>query len=210
MEDRCIYCGAVIPEGRMICPLCETKYSYPTYLSKITGVDTTNLGHGGMTSVEWYEEEENSDLSGYDCAIIQLGINDCGDYSTLGDATKTAFQNIITKLKNENNNIKIFVANIIPATSYSSNDYKQFSTDLLTWLQTTYANDQNVIPLDIQQYGHTASSPTYNCGHLSALGYRRLAEDYKNYISWYIANNKDVFREVQFIGTDYWYVNPNS
>lgn len=23
MEDRCLICGAVIPEGRQICPLCE-------------------------------------------------------------------------------------------------------------------------------------------------------------------------------------------
>ena len=25
MEDRCLICGAVIPEGRQICPVCE-KY----------------------------------------------------------------------------------------------------------------------------------------------------------------------------------------
>ena len=25
MEDRCICCGAVIPEGRQICPQCEVK-----------------------------------------------------------------------------------------------------------------------------------------------------------------------------------------
>lgn len=25
MEDRCICCGEVIPEGRMICPICEVK-----------------------------------------------------------------------------------------------------------------------------------------------------------------------------------------
>lgn len=24
-EDRCLYCGEIIPEGRMICPLCEKK-----------------------------------------------------------------------------------------------------------------------------------------------------------------------------------------
>ncbi len=23
MEDRCILCGDIIPEGRMVCPLCE-------------------------------------------------------------------------------------------------------------------------------------------------------------------------------------------
>ena len=24
-EDRCICCGAIIPEGRLVCPLCEEK-----------------------------------------------------------------------------------------------------------------------------------------------------------------------------------------
>lgn len=186
------------------------KYSYPTFLQKLTGVEVTNKGHGGLTSAQWYATEQNNDLSGYDCAIIQLGINDVGAYGTWGTDSETAFANIITKLKTENKNIKIFVANIIPATSYSSSGYKTFSDALLAWVQETYTSDANVIPLDIQQYGHTAESTGYNCGHLSALGYRRLAEDYKNYISWYINHNKTVFREVQFIGTDYWYVNPNA
>jgi hypothetical protein len=185
------------------------KYSYPTYLNKMTGIDVTNLGHGGQTSVQWYDTEKNNDLSGYDCAIIQLGINDLGTYGELVDDTKTAFQNIITKLKTENNNIKIFVANIIPATSYSSDGYKAFSAALLEWLETTYASDENVIPVDIQQYGHTGGSSAYNAGHLSALGYMVLAQDYIAFISSYIKNNRNEFREVQFIGTNYWYVNPN-
>ena len=186
------------------------KYSYPNYLHKMTGVDVTNLGHGGQTSVQWYNTEQNSDLSGYDCAIIQLGINDYGTYDELGTDTKTAFQNIITKLKTENKNIKIFVANIIPATSYSSAGYKAYSAALLEWLETAYASDPNVIPVDIQQYGHTGNSSAFNAGHLTALGYRMLARDYIGFISDYIKNHGDVFREVQFIGTDYWYTNPNS
>lgn len=24
MEDRCVCCGAIVPEGRMVCPQCET------------------------------------------------------------------------------------------------------------------------------------------------------------------------------------------
>jgi RNA polymerase subunit RPABC4/transcription elongation factor Spt4 len=26
MEDRCVCCGEIIPEGRMVCPQCESKY----------------------------------------------------------------------------------------------------------------------------------------------------------------------------------------
>ena len=25
MEDKCVCCGEVIPEGRQVCPQCETK-----------------------------------------------------------------------------------------------------------------------------------------------------------------------------------------
>lgn len=25
MENRCVCCGEIIPEGRMVCPLCEWK-----------------------------------------------------------------------------------------------------------------------------------------------------------------------------------------
>ena len=25
MENTCIYCGEIIPEGRMVCPICEMK-----------------------------------------------------------------------------------------------------------------------------------------------------------------------------------------
>ena len=26
MADRCICCGEIIPEGRLVCPLCESKW----------------------------------------------------------------------------------------------------------------------------------------------------------------------------------------
>lgn len=25
MEDRCVCCGEIIPEGRMVCPKCERR-----------------------------------------------------------------------------------------------------------------------------------------------------------------------------------------
>lgn len=25
MEDRCVMCGEIIPEGRMVCPVCEER-----------------------------------------------------------------------------------------------------------------------------------------------------------------------------------------
>ena len=186
------------------------KYSFPRNLERLTNLEVTNKGHSGLSSSEWYSAESSVELRGYDIAIIQLGVNDQIRYGEFGDTSKTAFTNIINKLKTENKNIKIFVANIIPAMSYSSDGMKKFSADLLEWLKITYANDEDVIPLDIQKYGHTKSADAYNCGHLSAYGYYRLAKDYKAYISYYMNQNPNVFKEIQFIGTDYWYDDPNS
>ena len=25
MDNRCVCCGAIIPEGRMVCPICEKE-----------------------------------------------------------------------------------------------------------------------------------------------------------------------------------------
>ncbi len=27
MEDHCLMCGEIIPEGRQVCPVCEGKYN---------------------------------------------------------------------------------------------------------------------------------------------------------------------------------------
>ena len=179
------------------------KYSYPAKLKSISGIDTTNLGNGGMSSKQWYEAHVNDDLSGHDFAIIQLGVNDALQNGGWTAESVTAFTNIINKIKAQNNNIKIFVTTIIPATSYSGSAYNSVSEGIRNLVAELA--DTNVICLDMAIYGHTKASSAYNCGHLSAYGYWRLAKDYYNYISWYIANHQSEFREVQFIGTDYTY-----
>ncbi len=40
MEDRCIMCGEVIPEGRMVCPSCE-KNALNQELDE--EIETTNI-----------------------------------------------------------------------------------------------------------------------------------------------------------------------
>lgn len=179
------------------------KYSYPTYLQKLTGVPCENMGNGGYTSAGWYDLHAADDLSGFDCAIIQMGVNDAIQYNAWTDTSATAFANIINKLQTENPGVKIFVATIIPATSYTGERYDLISQGIREFVATL--NDDNVILLDMAVYGHTADSTAYNRGHLSAYGYWRLASDYKSYIGWYMHNNKDVFGEIQFAGTDYQY-----
>lgn len=183
--------------------IVKPEYSYPTYLAKITGVETVNKGVGGKTADEWYAMCSDEDLSGYDAAIIQLGVNDYYRYSGWTNTSVNAFTNIINKLKSENKNIKIFVSTIIPAVSYPRSAFDVISEGIRAFVDSL--NDDNVILLDMAEHGHTADSMAYNGGHLTAFGYYRLAKDYKAYISYYIGQNALDFKEIHFIGTDYTY-----
>jgi hypothetical protein len=133
------------------------KYSFPRCLERLTGISIENKGRGGNSSAEWYEAMKDVDLSGYDFCIMQLGVNDAIRYSGWTQTSIDGFSNIISKLKQENPHIKIFVANIIPATSYSAANHLAVSEGIKGY--ATSLNDPDVFFLDIQQYGNTKKSP---------------------------------------------------
>ena len=202
--------------------LLGRPYSYPQYLAKLTGCEVTNLGKSGYTSTMWYDyyttgEGADTDFSGYDCAIIQLGVND--NAATFDTVTKTALDNIINKVKTANAGIKIFFAGIINAKSYPAaiegESYYAKDQWLRNYYNTYYANDAQVFFIDHVAYGHLRSMPNaqhggsypvdnYNEGHLSAYGYWRLAQDYVSMISYIMHSDQTgKFRKIQFIGTSY-------
>ena len=176
------------------------QYSYPKKLEMISGIPMTNAGISGYTAAQWYAKYKNTDLSGHDFAIIHLGVNDAYQNGGWTTESVTAFENIIGKLEAENKNIKIFVATIAPMKSYQNAAIKEVSQGIRDMISGT--TDENVILLDMAAHGHTNDSLAYNCGHLSAYGYWRLAKDFNNYISWYISQNQMQFRTVQFTGSD--------
>lgn len=50
MEDRCIMCGDIIPEGRMVCPNCESNIMQKTKdKSSVKNKNTTHIGLGDTT-----------------------------------------------------------------------------------------------------------------------------------------------------------------
>lgn len=175
-----------------------SKYSYPTQLQKISGVQTTNLGNGGYTSEDWYTAHENDNLSGYDVAIISLGTNDAAKGLNSG-TTQTWLQSIITKLKNENTGIKIFVSNLLPAMKYNTQPY----TDVQNYISAVCSVNTDTWLLDMTQYSECKRNTAYAQEHLTALGYVQEAKELNNYISYIINGNKADFKWVQFIGTNY-------
>ena len=175
-------------------------YSYPTFLKTLTGRDTTNAGLAGKTIEQWYAAKSGTDYSGHDACIIQLGVNDALG-SGWTSAAETAMGNIVNKIKSENNGIKIYIATIIPAFSYSGSAFDAVSAGIRAFVEGL--NDPMVILLDMAVYAHTKEDAVYNNGHLTAFGYLRLAEDYKAYISKIIASNRPLYRSVQLTGTNY-------
>ena len=201
--------------------------SYPAILKRLTGLDITNAGIAGTTSKTWYETSLNSstnwgdwvnnewfwreptgtslDYSGYDFAIIHLGINDVGN---MGDMTidellvdyEANMYNIINKLKENNNGIIIFLATIVPSYAPNYNEtYKAMNNKIKAMVEAT----DKVYLLDLNALSNLAMSGAYNVWHPTAIGYVKMAEEIKSLISYTISQNLDDFKFIQYIGTDY-------
>ncbi len=210
------------------------RFSYPAILKRITGVDIVNAGIAGMTSQTWYEAAQNSDsqwgkwvnqewvwntnpvnsgndiisseldFSGFDFAIIHMGINDLATVYDNSQTIEEVLDNfntyiglIIEKLKVANNGIKIFFATIIPSYAPATNPtYKQLNEKIKSIVEAT----EDVYLIDINLYSELASKPEYNVTHPTALGYHKLANEIKSYISYIINNNLSEFINIQFVG----------
>lgn len=172
------------------------RYSYPSNFQRITGIDTTNKGDSGETSVSWYSSHQNDDFTQYDLAIIFLGVNDSA-FSVSDADTLTAMQNIVNMLNTARSDMRIAVCSCIPA--YDGVGYQAKGQLILNWAKGL--NNPNIIPLDLAQYSHVKPRTSYVAGHCSALGYYMMALDIARYISWYMDNNMRDFRFIQFIGS---------
>lgn len=213
------------------------RFSYPSVLKRLTNIDIVNAGIAGMTSQTWYEASLNSDAqwgkwfnnewvwnmyptnngndvissaldySGFEFAIIHMGIN---DLAPTYDGTKsidevlvnyeTYMNNIITKLKTANNGIKIFLATIVPSYAPATNPtYEKLNNKIKEMVEYT----DNAYLLDLNYHSEIATHEAYNVIHPTALGYQKLAAEISSMISYIIKNNLSEFKTIQFIGTDY-------
>lgn len=211
------------------------KFSYPSILERITNVEIVNAGIAGMTSQTWYEASLDStphwgtwvndewvwhmapevgandvvstelNYSGYEFAVIHLGINDVG---LMGDSTidemiatfETNINNIISKFKTSNKGIKIFLATIIPSYANEWNNTYIYVNEKIREIAD---GTDDVYLIDLNEYSECANHQAYNKTHPTALGYHKIANEIASYISYIISKNLDDFNTVQFIGTDY-------
>lgn len=204
-------------------------YSYPTYFKRMTGVNVVNAGIAGFTSQTWYDASidcsstagrwidnewrwttdtgnTSLDYTGFDFAIIHLGINDVvaiGGDNTLETALatfSTNINNIITKLKESNTGIKIFLATIIPCYAFPGDaNYAAFNEKIREIANST----DDVYLVDLNAHSELVYGTPYENQHLTAIGYWKMASEISSYISYIISNNLEDFKWIQFTGTDY-------
>ena len=202
--------------------------SYPAVLKRLTGLDIVNAGISGSTSGTWYEYSLNSanglgnwvnnewnwessqqtslDYSGFEFAIIHLGINDVSykpedvTVEAMLEEYKININKIITKLKENNKGIKIFMATIIPSYAPAENPvYRSMNEKIREIAEET----EDTYLLDLNAYSFVATHDSYNVWHPTALGYAKLGEEIKCLISYIINQNLDDFKNIHLIGTDY-------
>ena len=168
------------------------RFNYPKILSKLSRVDIINKGTSGITSKLWYINNQNANLSGYDFAIIYLGINDYFNNNKL--LYDTYYSQIIDKLKNENKDIKIFCVTITKHYDFSTvnNCIRQVCSEKGCFL------------IDLEKYSKFDTS-CITGSHPNAYGYMTMANEIYNYIGYIIEANINSFKNHQFTNTDYTY-----
>jgi lysophospholipase L1-like esterase len=205
------------------------RFAYPAILQRLTNIDIVNAGIAGATTSSWYEASLNSDTqwgkwlnnewiwntnptttstdsvsseldySNFDFAFIHLGINDYNENLTneqIATNFETNINTIISKLKASSPGIKIFLSTIIPTYAPSYNEtYKVMNQKIREMTE----NIENVFLVDLNKYSELASRSEYSVSHPTALGYHKMANEIKAYISYIIGNNLSKFTDIQFI-----------
>lgn len=211
--DRCMCIGDSITEGAfnsdkntgLVAPSLAQKYSYPVQLQKMSGVHCDNYGVGGFTSVDWNNYvDDNFELGGHDVAIINLGINDVIMKVSAADS-EAAMRSIIAKVKAACKNIKIFLATIVPAYADGRNAPNDRYYIINQMIRSLASEIDDVYLIDLTKHSKTHRASAYAQGHLTAIGYRQLAQEYMAAIGYTIKTNPYAFKDVQFINTDYSY-----
>lgn len=190
----------------------QTMYSYPASIGKQYGVNCTNWGRSGITSQSWYDyySVNEPSWSGHDAAVILLGNNDYHLVDDLGGLTeetlpiasarsKAAMMSIITKLKADNADIKIFICTLLPGWARATT----LSPLVCDNIRDIAHTEENVFLIDLASYSLLIGESAYMNNHPTAIGYNRLAQEIGGAIGYTVINNLDRFKWIQFIGTEY-------
>ena len=79
--------------------------------------------------------------------------------------------------------------------------YGQYNTAIRAIAEKYSGN--NVYLLDMAVYAKPVEGWEYTQGHGNTMGYLNYSHQISSYVDWIIRNNRDDFKYVQFIGTEY-------
>ncbi len=199
------------------------EYSWGQYLARMTGNTYYNWSSGGLRTDSWLKSsfaqecfDGNHLCQAY---IIGLGQNDnnkshgsdigtiddidVDDYNNNADTFYGRYGKIIQKIKEVQPKAKIFVITD-PNDSVDSNGYNSAIRNISDIFNNVYL-------IDMRTYWKNASCAEMlqnqlRYAHYNAVGYFLIAKMIMTYIDWIISNNYEDFREIENIGTDYyWY-----
>ena len=204
------------------------EYSWGQRIAKICGNTVSNFSVGGLTTRTWLKRYgENGTLKSEieknlcQAYIIALGQNDSypdSRYVPVGTASDIDLENpsdstdsyygnyykIISRIKSIQPRARIFVmTNPYPRNTPETGWNYEGYDDAVRYMANTF---ENVFLIDFQKYAkdfHIDGNLWYS-GHMTAIGYQQSAWLISTYIDWIIRNNPKDFRDVQWIGTDYY------
>ena len=162
-------------------------FGYPFVLSRMTNLTIGSFGHSGGTPSSVYTNDiENGDFSTYDIALILLGRN--GGLSS--DNDKTAYGNIISKLKTDNPNMQIFCLSLPYSTVGDEVAINERIQEVATTNFVNYVDIYNAP--EIQNKDYRASDNV----HYNVLGYNALARTIYDQVNKFIVNNYNLYKNM--------------
>ena len=200
------------------------EYSWGQLLARDAGCKVYNFSRGGMTAKEYYTSfaEENcfwDEEYKSQAYIIALGVNDVtralmnedelGDTDDIereNDTFASYYMRIIKKYKELQPKAEFFLMTVPRDTQDEArNELYDKHGELLYAIAGKL---DNCYILDFRKYAPEYDEEFkrnfYLGGHLNAMGYRLTALMVESYIDYIIRNNPEDFKQVGFIGTEYY------
>lgn len=197
------------------------EHSWGQYLARMTGNTYHNFSKGGLTTKTWlassYATECFDSEHLCDAYFIGLGQNDknvsmtvgttadidLSDYNNNSDTYYGNYGKIIQKLKEHQPKAPIFCF-VDPYPPSDAQEYNVAVRNIVSMFDNVYLIDLDTYAKDMYRSGLIRSQ--LRSGHYSALGYQQMAYIIATYVDWIVRNNLDKFSQIEFIGTEYEWV----
>ena len=203
------------------------EYSWGQYIARNVGSKVYNFSRGGMTGEEYCEKfaaANNFWSPKFECQayIIALGVNeilqkkelgcikdiDVGDWNNNKKTFAGYYGQIIQRLKEIQPKAKFFLMTIPDDIDKEREEEQNKHQKLLYQMADIF---DNTYVLDFRKY-----APKYDAefkknfylgGHLNASGYLLTAHMVESYIDYIIRHNMEDFKQIAFVGSEFYNCN---